>query len=397
MRACKQSNKHNPHCTRCNRLVEPAFAIQDEQVIASLNCGSCQTAEFICADVGDWNRLDRSDFTRVINRAFEIAREGADRCYFDLNCENKPIDAHSVPENWIKFIERPDALIFHRREPANHDPSKPPPIPRMVSSRVASTSKFVCDPHDKLFYDGRGYLTEADRGPLDMLLFRAVLQRQHHEVLQDNFNKSVGGMIAETSFGVTYPDEPLQLITFASNSIRDYKDNPTHDFRFVHLVKYLPGEPAVACSNAGMWPLMFHSDPLTGKAVDAPILSPIAWGQTVIPTSTEKFTGHIVVAHYCSLIPDRAYAGFTVEFIKGKLKLMSSLEGEEAEQLTSINILGLAEMLCVSSGQWGIFSPEKKRLIRQVWETERVIQSARIGRMQPFEREYDLEQLNLFR
>ena len=397
MKLCGQTGDHYPHCTNCNVPVTPLASLQDEQVITALKCGSCGTADFICADVTDWDKLDPSDIVRINNRAINIARENADMCYFDLDCENTPIDAHSIPKNWIAFIERPHALIFHRRFPSNHDPSKPPPIPRKVSKEVASTSRFVCDPHDKLFYDSRGYLTEADRKSLNMLLFRPVLQRQHNEVFQANFSESVGGMLAELFSGISHPDEALRAITFASNSIRDYKDDPAQGYRFVHLVKYLPGKPAVACSNAGMWMVDSYGDPLTNKFVDAPMLFPVAWGITVIPTSTDRFAGHIVVEHYCSLIPDREYARFIVEFIKGKIKLISSLEGEEAEQLISANILGLTEMLCVSQEQWETFSSEKRRLIRQVWETEKVIEPERIGRMQPFEQEYDLAQLNLFR
>ena len=396
MKLCGQTREHYPHCTNCNAPVTPLASHLDEQVITALNCGNCRTAEFICADVAGWDKLDYSDIVKINNHAIEIARENADRCYFDMACKNKPIDAHSIPQNWIEFIESPHAFIFHRRFPPNHDPSKQPPIPRKVSSRVASTSRFVCDPHDKLFYDSRGYLTEADREPLNMLLFRAVLQRQHNEVFQDNFSQSVGGMLAWLS-GISYPDEALRSITFASNSIRDYKDDLAHDYRFVHLVKYLPGKPAVACSNAGMWMVDSYGDPLTNKSVDVPMLFPVAWGITVIPTSTDRFAGHIVVEHYCSLIPDRGYARFIVEFIKGKIKLISSLEGEEAEQLISANILGLTEMLCISSEQWGTFSSEKKGLIRHVWENEMGIQYKRIGRMQPLTQEYDLVQLNLFR
>ena len=232
-----------------------------------------------------------------------------------------------------------------------------------------------------------------------MLLFRAVLQRQHTEVFQDNFRKSVGGMLAETA-GFSYPDNQafaLSLVTFASNSIREFKDDPGQDYRFVHLVKYLPGKPAVACSNAGMWPLVFAFDPLTGKVAEVLINSPVAWARTVIPTSTDRFTGHIAVEHYCVLIPDTKYAKFTVEFVKGKLRQLNSLEGEQAEQLISAKLIAQTEMLCISSEQWETFSSEKKSLIRHVWETEYDIPYKQIGRMQPLEQDYDLAQLNLFR
>ena len=206
-------------------------------------------------------------------------------------------------------------------------------------------------------------------------------------------------MLAEV-FGFSHPDgesSVLPMIVFASNSIRDYKDDPTEDYRFIHLIKYLPGRPAVACSNAGMWPVVFDFDPLTGKSDKAPILSPVAWAITIIPTSTERFTGHIAVEHYCVLIPDSEYAKFTVEFVNGKIKKLESLEGEEAEQLISAELIVQTEMLCISSERWDSFSSEKKSLIRQVWETEDKIEYRRIGRMQPFEQEYDLAQLNLFR
>ena len=359
MKLCGQKSKHSPHCTKCNTLVAPAIFRQEEQVVIILNCENCRTEKFICADVTGLEKVDRSDRYQLRNRAVAIARKNTDRCYFDLGCENMPIDAHSIPKNWIELIEGPRVLIFHGRVPSNHDPSKPPPIPRGVSKKVASTSRFVCDPHDKFFYDSREYLTEADRESLNMLFFRAVLQKHHSEVLDANFISA----FANPFYGSSYPDEALRLITLASESIREYKDDPAHDYRFVHLVKYLRGKPAVACSNAGMWPLEFYTNPLTNRAVEIPISSPIAWGRTVIPTSTDELTGHIVVAHYCSLIPDREYARYTVEFIKGKLKLMSSLEGEEAEQLISANILGLTEMLCVSQEQWETFSSEKRRLM----------------------------------
>ena len=320
MKLCGQTENHHPHCVKCNLPVIPLVSTQDEQAIVAFNCENCRTADFVCADIGDWEKLGYSDLMKIYNRSINKSREDADGCYFDVDCRNDPIDAHSIPENWIEFIKRPSARIFHRRFPPNHDPSKPPPIPRKVSSRVASTSRFVCDPHDKLFYDSREYSAEANREPLNMLLFRAVLQRHHNEVFQDNFRKSVASELA-AYFGqdLDPDDEALRLIEFASNSIRDYKDDPTNDYRFVHLVKYLPGKPAVACSNAGIWALELHSDPLTNKALDVSMPSPVAWGITIIPTSTDKFTGHIVVEHYCVLIPYTEHAKFRWNSSRGSL------------------------------------------------------------------------------
>ena len=182
MKQCGQVGDHYPHCTSCNAAVSSFVSHQDGNAITTLFCANCRTADFICADVAGWDKLDRRDIIHINDRSIEIARENADRCYFDLACKNPPIEAHSIPKNWIEFIERPHALIFHKVIPAIHDPSKPAPIPRKVSKKVASTSRYVCDHDDKLFYDDRGYLTETDRESLNMLLFRPVLQRLHSEV-----------------------------------------------------------------------------------------------------------------------------------------------------------------------------------------------------------------------
>ena len=369
---CTILDRHEPHCTHCNGPVEIFLYPQDpNQVIEVGFCkNGCREAE-ICDGklldfLGKEEKLAQKEFTAFNRQLLGQLKSNPNICLHDPKCNNKSIAAHSVPKSWLKNLGGKFVYLFRPYLPNAIRPAgRLEQVPRKVSVKKATTSRFCCGKHDKIFnpVDSRSSRIEG-RHNLNLLFYRALLSRLHSVLsvkmmLRTHLLKDFNAGMLSPNLDV---DGQVSLLSLACSLLRTALVKPNLNWRIRHTVKTIKGKPVIACSNAGDWVsnwVEYFAGP-----VPKPVSAWGAWGITVIP----QYDGHLVVYHHCALDRRSSVAQRHLHKMKSELSFLDQYEGDRLALAVSKTLIVLTEDLCIAPKAWHEFTEEKKSLIRAAWD-----------------------------
>ena len=307
-------------------------------------CDGGLTSSFGASEI--LNEKDTRDVTRKV---MEESQTRWDRCLHQPGCTNPPIDAHTVPVNWMKTIDPSYVYLFRPSPKPLGPPEQPPVIPHKVSIRRATTAKFACDKHDKVFEPADqnvGNITSEES--LNLLFYRALLKALNRTmVANETTGTHVGALVELLSPGIGAANrERKSTLELTSSLLRTSLTYRELYWRIKHVTKFLPGMPRIACSSAGDW-VHCWTDFWTGPAT--PVKSLGAWGLTIMPTNN----GHAVTLHWCTVAQDPKIAERHLVKMDKEMQVFNELEEAELEAAFSCYAITLAEDLCIGTQPWG--------------------------------------------
>ena len=401
MYECTITEPHEPHCPKCGGPVSIWF-YEDLEPGAVVSASMCQAD---CLDVvpcdgglssqiGDWQTLNNREADRLTLDIIAASEGRADQCLHQPGCTNQPIDAHTVPRNWLRQIGPNHVYLFRPSPRPTAPPGQIPAIPHRVSIRRATTAGFACAEHDAVFQpaDQRSMnIKSPDR--LNLLFYRAVLKALHGQIMAQQVARTHLRTVAESmGYEITVTNQRrYSTLSLASGLLRTSLSHPVLNWRIKHVTKALSGTPRIACSNAGVWDhhwVDFWSGPVR------PVESHGVWGITVMPTED----GHVAMLHYCTVATDRYIAERHLSKMAQEMAPFEELEGLALEEAISSHAIVLTEDLCVGSFAWESYSQQRKEVIRRAWTSNSWIPNEEFGHVnvKGISRE-EFPSLNLFR
>ncbi len=355
MNECFITTPHAPHCPKCNGPVTIWF-YDDLEPRSIFSAGMCQAN---CLDVvpcdggpsaqlGDWKTLDTRATDRLTQQIIAASEVRANQCLHQPGCTNQPIEAHTVPRNWLKQIGPKDVYLFRPSPKPTGPPGQLPAIPHRVRIRRATTAGFTCAEHDAIFQPADQRNTKiTSPGRLNLLFYRAVLKAFHGEIVAEEIARTHVGTVAEAAGrGTTIANAKRRsTLQLASGLLRMSLLYPVLNWRIKHVTRLLPGVPRIACSNAGVWDHHWV-DFLSAPA--RPIEANGVWGITVIPTDL----GHTATFHYCSVAQDESVASRHLSKMDQEMTTFKELKEIPLEQAISSHVIVLTENLCIGTRAW---------------------------------------------
>ena len=398
MLECQITTPHSSHCPRCNGPVT-IWVYDDPHPGSVTTAGMCQA---FCQDVvpcdggllGPGRILDRRPSIKLDQALLAEVETRANQCLVQPGCLKPPIDAHTVPDNWMRAIDRTHVYLFRPNPASSGPPGSPPKIPHKVSIRRATTAGFACGEHDSVFQPAdRKAGNLMDRRRLNLLFYRAILKALNGELLAEELSRTHFGPIVDA----IVPDnaaqraERMRILEHAGSLLRISLIHPALNWRIKHISKFLPGCPRIACSAAGEW-IKHWIDFWTGPVV--PVRSDGVWGITIMPTDG----GHHATLHYCTIAEVHREARYHLGIMEREMRVFKEGDGRDLEEALSTYAIALAEDLCIGIDAWESYSAERKRLIEKAWTSKTWIPSGEFG-MTTFDDipEQDTHKLNLFR
>ena len=401
MRECAIPTPHPPHCPKCGGPVD-IWVYEDVHPGHVVTAGMCQAE---CVDVvpcdggltsslGEWEILNEKDTRNLARKVVETSQARWDVCLHQPGCANPPIDAHTVPYNWMKAIDSSQVYLFRPSPRPLGPPEEPLAVPHKVSIRRATTAKFACDEHDKVFETAdrrEGTVTSERR--LNLLFYRALLKALHHamaagEVAETHVGALIEGMSPEVG-GIN--GQRISALKLASGLLRTSLTYPILKWRIRHVTKHLPGTPRMACSAAGDW-VHYWTDSWNGPAI--PVEAEGAWGLTIMP----RHDGHLVTLHWCTVAENRGIAERHLVKMGNEMQVFNGLEGAELEEALSCYAIFLAEDLCMGTQSWEAYTAKRKTSIREAWLSNNRIPNESFGEMVTGSASKgELREINLFR
>ena len=381
---CPITTPHAAHCPKCSGPVSIWF-YEDLEPGSIVSAGKCQAN---CLDIvpcdggpsaqlGDWKTLDSRATDKLTQEILVTSETRANQCLHQPGCTKQPIDAHTVPHNWLKQIGPSRVYIFRPSPKPTAPPGQLPAIPHKVSIRRATTAGFTCAEHDAVFQpaDQRNAgITSPDR--LNLLFYRAVLKALHSEIAAEEIARTHLGSAPESmGHGSTIANGRRQsTLALASGLLRTSLLYPVLNWRVRHVTRQLPGTPRIACSDAGVWDhhwVDFFSGPAT------PIESNGIWGITVMPTDR----GHAVTLHYCTVTQDKRMAKRHLSKMDQEMTAFKELQGIALEEAISSQVIVLTENLCIGTRAWDSLPTQRKEVIRKAWTNNTWIPNGEFGRV----------------
>ena len=401
MNECHITTPHVPHCPKCNGPVS-FWIYEGLEPGSTISAGKCQAN---CLDVvpcdgglssqlGDWKTLDSREIDKLTQKVLASSEVRANQCLHQPGCTKPPIDAHTVPRNWLKQIGPRQVYLFRPNPRPTTPPGQPPAIPHRVSIRRATTAGFTCAEHDAVFQPADQRDTNiASPERLNLLFYRAVLKALHGEILTGEVARTHLGALAESmGHGAIIANRKRQSIfSLASGLLRTSLLYPVLNWRIKHVTRLLPGNPRIACSNAGVWDhhwVDFLSRPAR------PIEANGVWGITVMPTDR----GHAATLHYCTVVQDEGVAVRHLSKMDQGMTAFKELQGIPLEEAISSHVIVLTENLCIGTRAWESLPLQRKEAIRRAWTNNTWIPNGEFGHLAvqgiP---EDEVANLNLFR
>lgn len=401
MQECTIPTPHEPHCPSCNGPAD-IWIYEGVRPGVITTAGRCQSQ---CEDVvpcdggllastfNEWETLDQGDTINISRRLLEMSRQRAGQCLVQPGCSQPPIDAHTVPDNWMKVTDPKRVYIFDLHPLASGPPGQLPTVPRRVAIRRATTAGFACQNHDNVFQLGdqrEKDLTSLAR--LNILFYRGLLKGLHRQMVAGEVEKTHLGPIIEEmapgSAGARVSRE--QALASASSLLRVSLTHPALNWRIRHVTKFLPGSPRVACSAAGDW---VHHWADFWNSPGTAIASTGAWGITIVP----KQDGHLVTLHYCTVAKEIYEAKRHLSMMSKELEFFDQSDGAELEQAVSSYAIALAEDICMGARAWEQYPQNRKDLIAKAWLENSWIPNGQFGNLQiNGVAEHEIPDLNLF-
>ena len=371
MQECTVTTPHGPHCPSCNG---PADIWVYEKVRPGVitTVGMCRSecpdaipcdGGLLSSAFGEWTTLDQGDTINLTRRLLEISRRRAGQCLVHPGCSQPPIDAHTVPDNWMKATDPKRVYIFDLHPSTSGPPDQLPTVPRRVAIGKASTAGFACRDHDQVFQLGDQRQKDlTDQRRLNLLFYRALLKGLHRQFVAKGVEETHLGPLVESMVPGSADARVSRerLLTDASSLLRVCLTYPDLNWRIRHVTKFLPGKSRVACSAAGDW---VHHWPDFWNSPGTLITSTGAWGLTIMP----KQDGHLVTLHYCTTAKDTYEAKRHLSMMGKEVEFFEQGEGVELEQVISSYAIALAEDLCMGAGAWEQYPQNRKDLIARAW------------------------------
>ena len=259
MAQCLIDDPHPPHCPDCGGPAD--FWVYDN-IKPITAVGKCQAN---CADteacdggllslVADWEPIKPRKSYGLGQNILDASRLKTNQCLVEPGCSAKAIDAHTVPDNWMRLIEPKDVYLFAPGPKPTGPPGAPQSVPHKVNIRRATTTGFACANHDQVFTvaDQReGDLTSQNR--LNLLFYRAILKALHGELLAETLSKTHIGAAVKENGGTLFNNSRVETFGLTSSLLRTTTTYPVLNWRISHITRFIPGAPRIACSNAGTW------------------------------------------------------------------------------------------------------------------------------------------------
>lgn len=369
---CNNNEFHAPHCLQCNGPVDTwLFQSEDDLVLIASSCkNGCWESEpcdgGLLSRFGTNKNISQEGLPQFLKQLITRSKIRPDRCLHDPDCEAAPIQAHTTPRGWLNNFGGNQVYLFR---PNISDSFRPPDRqiegPSKVSKRRATTSKFCCGEHDRIFnpVDSRSS-TISGHTNLNLLFYRALLCRLHG-MLSNRMLFDVLANIGDSSqyleMNLSVRDQ-IKLLFSCCLLLKNTIARRSSNWRIEHVCKFIKGKPAIACSGAADWVSHWKGRSEVTKPSTGGILAG-AWGISVVP----KRSGHMIVLHYCTLERNRRIASHHLNYMATELNFLNELEGDNLAVAVSKLLLALTEDLCVSTQVWESFSDEKKDLIVRAW------------------------------
>ena len=401
MRECKVTTPHEPHCPNCNGPAD-FWLYEDLRPGVVTTAGMCRLE---CADAipcdgglltstfGEGKTLDEGDNVNLTRSLLQSSRQRAGQCLVQPGCSQPPIEAHTVPQNWMKGIDPKHVYIFDLHPRAAGPPGQLPAFPRRVAISKATTAGFACKDHDNDFQLGDQRQRDlTDQRRLNLLFYRALLKGLHRQFAAKEVEETHLGPIIESMApgSTTTRITREQVLTHASSLLRVSLDYPDLNWRIHHLTKYLPGTPRAACSAAGDW---VHHWPDFWNSPGTTITAKGAWGITIMP----KHDGHLVSLHYCTVAKEIHVAKRHLNMMGREIAIFEQKEGIELEQTISSYAIALAEDLCIGARAWEQYPQNRKDLIAKAWFENSWVPNGQLDNLQlQGVAEHEIPHLNLF-
>ena len=397
---CSIPTPHPAHCPKCNGPVSIWF-YDDLEPDSTVSTGRCQSNCFdivpcdggLSSSLGEWRTLDNRAAGKLTRKIANASRKLADQCLFEPGCTERPIDAHTVPRNWLKVVGPNDVYLFRPNPNPSAPPGQMPDIPHKVSTRRATTAGFACEEHDAVFEpaDQRN-ASPTSSVRLNLLFYRAVLKALHGEIVAAEIARThLGPDLGSSRRRSIAAERRQQTLALASGLLRNSLNLPALNWRVRHITRLLPGTPKVACSSAGEWDHHWV-DFLSGSAT--PIESNGVWGITVVPTDH----GHSATLHYCSVALDQRVAELHLKKMDLEMTAFKKLQGIPLEEAISSHASVLTEDLCIGVRTWESLCSRRKEIFRSAWLANTWIPNGQFGRVTVHGTSPDdARDLNLFR
>ena len=232
----------------------------------------------------------------------------------------------------------------------------------------------------------------TDQRRLNLLFYRALLKGLHRQFAAKEVEETHLGPIIESMApgSTTTRITREQVLTHASSLLRVSLDYPALNWRILHLTKYLPGTPRVACSAAGDW---VHHWPDFWNSPGTTITATGAWGITIMP----KHDGHLVSLHYCTVAKEIHVAKRHLNMMGREIAIFEQKEGIELEQTISSYAIALAEDLCIGAKAWEQYPQNRKDLIAKAWFENSWVPNGQLDNLQlQGVAEHEIPHLNMF-
>ena len=400
MIGCAITTPHPAHCLKCNGPVSIWF-YDDLEPGTTVSAGKCQAN---CLDIvpcdgglstplGDLKTVDNREAGKLTQKIAIASAARANQCLHQPGCTKRPIEAHTVPRNWLKEIGPNHIYLFRPSPKPSAPPGQMPAVPHKVSVRRATTAGFTCAEHDAVFEpaDQRN-ANPTSPNRLNLLFYRAVLKALHGEIVTAAIARThLGSDLESTGYESTAVGRRQQTLALASGLLRTSLKQPVLNWRVRHITRLLAGTPSVACSSAGIWDHHWV-DFLSGPAT--PVESNGVWGITVIPTDH----GHSATLHYCTVALDERVAEFHLKKMDLELTAFEELQGIPLEEAISSHAIVLTEDLCIGARAWDSLPSQRKEMFKNAWLANTWIPNGQFGRVTVQGISSDeVQDLNLFR
>ncbi len=295
--------------------------------------------------------------TVAVLKDWDKSQKTASRCYYSTNCTGVTIRAHTISKSWMKPLSRAGKVYwFSNGGVKGMQLQHLKGVPSLVSAKVASAHPFCCAEHDKEFnLIDQPNLHNPSSHQLNLMFYRALLRQLHVDTAASKWLTKyplVKWVVA--LFGVQANSRGLKLLQSACSVVQEAISKPQRSgWRVRHLSRLVKGRPTLACAAAATWPR--HTG---GRG---------AWGVTVIPQAT----GHLVVYHYCTLVPDGT--GIEEDLDKKLSYLRSEIMIKDERALArrvSYDLLCRCEEFCLAPNVWNSYPEKIREDIRRLFSTE---------------------------
>ena len=321
-------------------------------------------------------------------KALDDCLRDTKQCYYSDACWNNPDRAHVLSKAWLNTLKAAwgddkDKVYWFARgknlPPCIHDGRRAgvdaralaglwrEAYPEAVGVGTATAAGFCCHDHDQVFRD------IDSRENLD--LQRLSARHRHlmflRPLLRQLYWQTAAALCRqrhpETSAGLgsRYPRMDVHNIVGlqeARRRVQEALGAKGGSWCVKRMVRHLPGEPRLAAALVSRWP---------GKGVgvaQADQLCTGPWGCTVIPYDRgPRARGHLVVFHYCTLLPKGPRARRDLQRKAACLRAALIGDGDclLARRVSEL-LLMQCEDLCLAPAAWAAY-PERVR--EAVWDT----------------------------